>query len=110
MHKGAAFPATIKLCHPFLTKAHNAGGIGVDGPVFPHVGVGPWTVPVALLADEDFSGLHDLATEALYASALGDTISAVLGGATSFLVGHSGEIVRISPPSARKNPGEICAV
>lgn len=88
--------------HLLLAEGHDAINGRMNRPILADVRVLAWAVPISLLTNEDFTRVHDLAAEALYATSLRSTISAVIGGATSFLVCHSGEILGIYEAFARR--------
>lgn len=69
----------------------------MDGPILSYVHVLAWAIPISLLADQNLAGTDDFATEALNATALRLRVSAVTGGATGFLVCHSGGILQKDP-------------
>ncbi len=52
-----------------------------------------WSKLIALLANQHFSGIYNLASEALDAPSFGIAIPAVCGGATCFLMCHSPKIL-----------------
>jgi len=79
--------------HFLFGERHFACDFRVDREIFGNVRILARAVPIALLANKDFSGIHRLSSEALYATAFRTAVSAVLGGASCFLMCHSAGIV-----------------
>lgn len=71
--------ATVEFCDALLGELYDTGDIGMDGPVAADMRVEPRSVPVSLLTNEDFACFDHLTAEALYATPLRSTISAVGG-------------------------------
>src|SRR3989339_2026797 len=102
MHKRATIALSAELGHALLGEAHATLHIRVNRPVLAHMRIGTRPVPVSLLADQNLACMHCLTAEALDAATLGDTVSAVTGGATGLFMSHSGGILRIFPFQARE--------
>ena len=57
--------------HLFLAEGDDTGDGCMDRPILPHVYVLTRAIPVAFLANENFTGIHRLATKALYTTSFG---------------------------------------
>ena len=75
----------------------------MDGPVSARVRVFPWTKTRPLLSNKYLTGINDLSTKALHATALRTAISAVIGSASSFLVCHGRRILQEALSLARSS-------